>query len=171
MTKIGPGHYLSVARTLQKQTRAVYADVLGASAKTLREDFDIFTFADHSQIGIFYVDPNLALTPAQHMSAMWLEFRVDNEAAIGARLRKLGLRPFDHFNVEPWYFQAPGRSLASPATLCREISPLVRLEAHPKRKNETAPRSSGHREARSGCLLRANSGQQYSNRKTACPFR
>jgi hypothetical protein len=39
---------------------------------------------------------------------MWLEFRVDNEAAIGARLRKLGLRPFDHFNVEPWYFQAPG---------------------------------------------------------------
>ncbi|HMF20665.1 MAG TPA: hypothetical protein VKG24_00865 [Pseudolabrys sp.] len=108
MTRIGPNHYLSVARTLQNQTRAVYGDVLGASVKTLREDFDVFTFADNSQIGVFYVDPNLALTPAQHMSAMWLEFRVDNETAIGAGLQKLGLRPFDHFNTEPRYFQAPG---------------------------------------------------------------
>ena len=128
MTKIGPSHYLSVARTLQKQTRTLYVDVLGASVKTLREDFDIFTFADNSKIGIFYVDPNLALTPAKHMSAMWLEFRVDNEAAITTELRKRGLRLFDHFNMEPWYFQAPGGQVFG---IARNVA------VHASRENET----------------------------------
>jgi hypothetical protein len=64
--------------------------------------------ADNSRIGIFYVDPNLALTPAQHMRAVWFEFEVVDGPVIAAGLRKLGMRSFDQFNREPTYFQAPG---------------------------------------------------------------
>jgi len=108
MAQIGLNHRLSVAKPLKDATRALYEGVLQASVKSPRPEVDIFTFANGSGIGVFYVDPSEALTPAQHMKAIWLEFEVDDEPATAASLETLAMRPFEYFDTEHKYFQAPG---------------------------------------------------------------
>jgi len=108
MTQIGLNHYLSVAKTLKNNTRALYEGVLGATVQSPRPDVDIFTFANGSSMGIFYVAAREVLTPAQHMHALWLEFEVDDQFAAIVRLAKFGMQPFEYFNDEPKYFSAPG---------------------------------------------------------------
>jgi hypothetical protein len=108
MAQIGLNHRLSVLNTLKEQTRALYEGVLGATVKSPRPDVEIFTFANGSGIGVFYIDPAEALTPMEHMKAIWLEFEVDDESAVAAGLEKLGMRPFEYFDEEHKYFQAPG---------------------------------------------------------------
>src|SRR6516164_3826047 len=98
MAQIGLNHRLSVAKTLKEETRALYEGVLGASVKSPRPDVEIFTFTNGSGIGVFYVDPGEALTPAQHMNAIWLGFEVEDEPAVAAGLEKLGMRPFEYFD-------------------------------------------------------------------------
>jgi len=108
MAQIGLNHRLTVPKTLKEQTRALYEGVLGASVKSPRPDVEIFTFANGSGIGVFYVEPGDALTPAQHLKAIWLEFEVDDEPGAAAGLEKLGKRPFEYFDKDHKYFQAPG---------------------------------------------------------------
>ena|SRR5712692_6236989 len=108
MAQIGLNHRLSVAKTFQKETRALYQGVLGATVQSPRPDLEVFTFANGSGIGVYYVDPGEALTPAQHMKAIWLEFEVDDEPAVIAGLEKLGMRAFEYFDKAHKYFQAPG---------------------------------------------------------------
>jgi len=105
---IGPNHRLSVARTLKTETRALYQGVFGAAVDVLKPDLEIFRFANGSNIGVYYVDPAEALTPEQHMNAIWLEFEVDDERAAAASLEKIGMRPFDYADKTHLYFQAPG---------------------------------------------------------------
>jgi hypothetical protein len=52
MAQIGLNHRLSVARTLKKETRALYEGVFGATVKSPRPDTEIFTFANGSGIGV-----------------------------------------------------------------------------------------------------------------------
>jgi hypothetical protein len=108
MSQIGLNHRLTVANILKKETRAVYEGVLGATVRSPMPDLEIFTFANGSGIGVFFVDPLEALTPAQHLKAIWLEFEVDDEPATVAGLEKLGMHPFEYFDKEHKYFQAPG---------------------------------------------------------------
>lgn len=108
MSQIGPNHHLSVANTLKQQTRALYQGVLGATVKSPRPDTEIFSFADGSGIGVSYVDPGQALTPEQHLKAIWLEFEVEDEKATVAKLEALEMRPFEYFDKAHKYFQAPG---------------------------------------------------------------
>jgi hypothetical protein len=108
MSQIGLNHRLTVGNTLKKQTRALYEGVLGASVMSPRPDTEIFTFANGSGIGVFYVDPSQALTPEQHLKAIWLEFEVEDEKATAAKLEALGMRAFEYFDKTHKYFQAPG---------------------------------------------------------------
>ena len=108
MSHIGLNHRLSVANRFKQQTRALYEGVLGATVTSPRPDVEIFTFANGSGIGVFYVDPSEALTPEQHLRAIWLEFEVEDEKTTGAKLEALGMRPFKYFDKAHEYFQAPG---------------------------------------------------------------
>ena len=108
MAQIGLNHRLSVADTLRKETRALYEGVFGATVKSAGPKIDVYTFANGSGIGVYYVDSSTALTPAQHMNALWLEFEVDDERDAAARLAKLGIKPFEYFDKQHQYFQAPG---------------------------------------------------------------
>jgi hypothetical protein len=60
-----------------------------------------------SGTGVFYVDPSQALTPEQHLKAVWLEFEVEDEQATAVKLEALGMSPFDYFDLEHKYFQTP----------------------------------------------------------------
>ena len=108
MSQIGLNHHLNVANALKQETRALYEGVLGASVTSPRPDTEIFKFADGSGIGAFYVDPSQALTPEQHLKAIWLEFEVNDEKTTVAELEALGIRPFEYFDKAHKYFQAPG---------------------------------------------------------------
>jgi hypothetical protein len=108
MAQIGLNHRLSVANTLKGETRALYEGALGAALISPRQDLDVFTFANGSGIGVFYVDSSEALTPAQHRQAIWLEFEVEDEPAAAVALEKLGILPFEYFDKDHKYFQAAG---------------------------------------------------------------
>jgi hypothetical protein len=108
MSQIGLNHHLTVANTLKQQTRALYEGVLSARVMPPRLVTEIFRFANGSGIGVSYVDPSEALTPEQHLKAIWLEFEVEDEKATAAKLEALEMRPFDYFDKAHKYFQAPG---------------------------------------------------------------
>jgi hypothetical protein len=71
-------------------------------------DTEIFKFANGSGIGVSYVNPSQALTPEQHLKAIWLEFEVKDEKTTVAKLEAVGIRPFEYFDKAHKYFQAPG---------------------------------------------------------------
>ena len=108
LSQIGINHRLSVANSYKQQTRALYEGVLGATVTSSRSGIEIFTFTNGSGIGVFYVEPSQALTPEQHLKAIWLEFEVEDEQAAAAKLEALSMRPLDYFNKAHKYFQAPG---------------------------------------------------------------
>jgi len=108
MSQIGLNHHLSVANSYKQQTRALYEGALGATVTPPRPGVEIFTFTNGSGIGVFYVAPSQALTPEQHLKAIWLEFEVEDEQAAAAKLGPLGMRPFDYLDKAHNYFQAPG---------------------------------------------------------------
>ncbi len=111
MAQIGLNHRLSVAKTHQEKTRAVYEGVLKATVASVSSPIgalEVFTFANGSGIGVYYVEPADALTPDQHMKAVWLEFEVEDERAAAAALERLGIHPFEYFDKKHKYFQAPG---------------------------------------------------------------
>ena len=108
VSQIGLNHHLSVADALRQQTRALYEGVLGASVMSPRPDTEIFKFANGSVLGESYIDPSQALTPEQHLKAIWLEFEVEDEKTTVAKLEALGIWPFEYFDKAHNYFQAPG---------------------------------------------------------------
>jgi hypothetical protein len=75
------------------------------SSKT---DVDIFTFEDGASIATFYVPGERALTPAQHLRAIWLEFEVGDVAKVSGQLAQLNIEPFEYEDQTHPYFQAPG---------------------------------------------------------------
>jgi hypothetical protein len=89
MSRIGLNHHLTVAKTLRQQTRTLYEGVLGASVMSPRAATEIFRFANGSRIGVSYVEPSEALTPEQHLKAIWLEFEVEEEETTAAELEAL----------------------------------------------------------------------------------
>jgi hypothetical protein len=108
MLQIGLNHHLTVANTLQRQARALCEGVLGANVTSPRSELEIFQFGNGSAIEVSYVDPSQALTPEQHLKAIWLEFEVEDEKATAAKLEALGMWPFEYFDKAHKYFQAPG---------------------------------------------------------------
>lgn len=108
MAQIGLNHRLSVSRDLKAQTRALYQEVFHANLSSPHEDLDAFSLANGSGIGVFYVDPLDALTPEDHMKAIWLEFEVPSVEQAASALASMGIRPFDYFDKSHHYFQAPG---------------------------------------------------------------
>src|SRR5207244_13298040 len=108
MSQIGLNHRLSVASTFKQQTRALYEGVLRATVVSPRPEVEIFTFSNGSGIGVFYVNPSEALTPEQHLKAIWLEFEVEDEKTAAAEMEGLGMRPFEYFEKAHKYFQAHG---------------------------------------------------------------
>jgi hypothetical protein len=108
MARIGLNHRLSVSELLREDTRALYGGVFEAAISSPRRSIDVFTFDNGSGIGVFYVAPSEALTPAQHLAAIWLEFEVNDERATVAALERLGIRPFEYFDKQHKYFRAPG---------------------------------------------------------------
>ena len=88
-SQIGLNHRLSVANSYKQQTRALYEGALGATVTPPRPGVEIFTFTNGSGIGVFYVAPSQALTPEQHLKAIWLEFEVEDEQAAAADWKRL----------------------------------------------------------------------------------
>ena len=107
MAQIGPTHYLRISRTFKKKSRALCEGVLRAELKSPQPYTDNHV-CERITHWYSYVDPKDALTLEQQLRSLWIEFDVDDEPATATGLQKLGLRPLEHFNNEPKYFQAPG---------------------------------------------------------------
>lgn len=108
MAGIGLNHKVSVAKGLRSETRAFYEGALGTSLKSPTPLLDVFTFDDGANIGVFYVEAEEALSPAEAKRALWLEIEVDDPAVTSKAFAKLGIHPFDYVDKEHEYFQAPG---------------------------------------------------------------
>jgi hypothetical protein len=121
MARIGRHHHLDVDERLRADTRAVYEGVLAGKLTSLQDnetaggavlapetDVEIFTFDDGASIATFYVPSERALTPQQHLHAIWLEFEVDDVDRATAELAELGIEPLEYEDRTHPYFQAPG---------------------------------------------------------------
>jgi hypothetical protein len=106
--QIGLNHRLSVSNMLKHESRALYEGVLDATVTSPRPEVESFTFANGSGVGVFYVEPSQALTPEQHLKAIWSEFEVEDEKSAAGELEALGMQPIEYWDKAHKYFQAPG---------------------------------------------------------------
>ena len=121
MANIGRHHHLDVDEQFRTPTRALYEGILGGKLTSLRDnetaggavlphgaDVEVFTFDGGASVAFFYVPAGRALTPPQHLQAIWLEFEVDDVARTTDALARLGIEPFEYEDRTHPYFQAPG---------------------------------------------------------------
>jgi hypothetical protein len=121
MASIGRHHHLNVDEQFRAPTRALYEGVLGGTLTSLPDnetaggavlspgtDAEVFTFDGGASVALFYVPAGQALTPPQHLRAIWLEFEVEDVARTTDALARLGIEPFGYEDRAHPYFQAPG---------------------------------------------------------------
>jgi hypothetical protein len=108
MTEFGKNLKITVNEAHRELTRRVFRDALGCNVKTPQANLEIYAFADGCGLGAFYVAAEQALPDAEHKKAPWLEFRVDDPEAAGARLAELGVQPFSYTDTTHSYYCPPG---------------------------------------------------------------
>lgn len=121
MASIGRHHHLDVDEQFRTPTRALYEGILGGKLTSLRDnetaggavlprgtDVEVFAFDGGASVAFFYVPAGQALTPPQHLRAIWLEFEVEDVGRTTGALAQLGIEPFEYEDQTHPYFQAPG---------------------------------------------------------------
>ncbi len=106
-------HSKIVARPSDRfRLQSFYRDVLGCYVgKGPRhpggpEDTDLIRFANGFSIVVHYNEA--ALSEMEQMKSIWLELVTDNPARLESNIQAFGIQPFDYFDKEHFYFQAPG---------------------------------------------------------------
>jgi hypothetical protein len=108
MASLGTNVRISIANEHRTLARKMFVDVLGCTAKKPRDDLDVYTFEDGSNLGAYVVGASgETLGPNDHMKAPWLEFRVDDPGATEQKLAEIGVRPFDYMDKSHTYFCPP----------------------------------------------------------------
>ena len=69
-------------------------------------DTDVIRFANGFSIVVHYMDA--ALSEAELKKSIWLELLTDDPAHLVRKIRAFGIQPFDYFDKDHAYFQAPG---------------------------------------------------------------
>jgi len=99
---------LSTRQRLQR----FYRDVLGCEVRMGPhhpggpEHTDLIRFANGFSIVVHYSDA--ALAEADLKKSIWLELVSDDARQLEAKIKGFGIDPFDYFDREHFYFQAPG---------------------------------------------------------------
>jgi hypothetical protein len=107
MTTFGTNMKISVAKEHRALVRKIFAEVLGCTIKTPKEDLDQFLFADGFSLGAFFVEPAEALKPIDHIKAPWLELVVEDLAETRRLLGALGVEPFNYYDKSHDYYCPP----------------------------------------------------------------
>ena len=115
MATLGKNMRWSAVEELQPKMRAFF-EVLNANLATPMPDLDLFTLSDGANIGVYYCPPSETLSHEQHRCAAWTELEVEDEAAATEQLAALDIHPFDYFDKEHNYFQAPNGQVFRLAT-------------------------------------------------------
>jgi hypothetical protein len=107
MTTLGKNMKISIAKEHRSFARTLFAEVLGATLKTPKDDLDQFLFADGFSLGAFFVDASSALAPEDHVKAPWLELVVDDVGEARKRLGAIGIEPFAYPDKSHDYYCPP----------------------------------------------------------------
>lgn len=70
------------------------------------EDTDLIRFPNGFSIVVHYHDA--ALGEAELKKAIWLELFTDDPVQLERKIQAFGIHPFDYFDKDHFYFQAPG---------------------------------------------------------------
>ena len=110
MTRLGDNIRLTVSHEHRGALRQLFSEGLGCEIfqPPGAADLEIYRLAGGGGVGVYYVEPEGALAPADLRRAAWLEFRVEDPEATAAALAKLGLQPFDYEDRSHRYYAAPG---------------------------------------------------------------
>lgn len=109
MTRFGTNMKLTIATQWRPRVRALFVDVLGASALQPTEDLEVYRLDDGGNVGVYYVDASEALSPEDQQKGAWLEFRVDDPDVTNRKVRASGVAQIEHpHDREHAYFQVPG---------------------------------------------------------------
>ena len=106
-------HSKIIARPSDRsRLQSFYQDVLGCYLGKGPQhpggpaDTDLIRFANGFSMVVHYLDA--ALSEAEQKKAIWLELLTDNPAQLAQKVQGFGIQPFDYFDKDHFYFQAPG---------------------------------------------------------------
>jgi hypothetical protein len=106
--------------SVRPRLQRFYRDVLGCALGKGPEhpggpkDTDLIRFANGFTIVVHYSDA--ALSDADLKKSIWLELVSDNAAQLERSIQAFGIEPFDYFDNDHFYFQAPGGQVFRVAT-------------------------------------------------------
>jgi catechol 2,3-dioxygenase-like lactoylglutathione lyase family enzyme len=103
---IGKHSKIVSRRADQDRIRAFYKEVLGCELTKKTPEVDFIRFEGNFFLAVLYQDH--ALEAADARSAIWLELRSDEPAALTARILEFGVHRIEMPGAEHLYFQAPG---------------------------------------------------------------
>ena len=98
----------TAGKTHRPVLNRLFREVLGAAGTTPRPEIDSFVFDGGFTIGVFFVEDKAALAEADQPKASWLEFLVEDPAAVGRQLDTLGIERIDYADKDHSYHRAPG---------------------------------------------------------------
>jgi len=110
--ELGSRSKINAHPSVRSRLQSFYRDILGCDVGKGPqhpggpEDTDLIRFADDFTIVVHYDDA--ALGEAALKKAIWLELVTDDTAQLEQRIQRFGILPFDYFDKDHFYFQAPG---------------------------------------------------------------
>jgi hypothetical protein len=108
MATFGTNLKLTIDKDRRSEVRALFVDVLGATAVQPTPALEAYKLADGGSVGVFYVDAKEALSSEDQMKGAWLEFRVDDPESLDAKLKSRGVTRIDYQDKSHAYYQVPG---------------------------------------------------------------
>jgi hypothetical protein len=109
MAKLGSNVRCVAAHEHRDAIATLFSRVFEAEALHPNPTLDVYLLADGSRVGVSFVEPEQALTPAQHeVAGTWLELVVPDAAAAREAIIGLGHAPLKYQDREHSYFRMPG---------------------------------------------------------------
>ncbi len=110
MSRLGDNIRLTVSREHRGALREIFTRALGCEAIEPPgvAGLEVYRFRGGGGVGVYYVEPEGALPPADLRHAAWLEFCVEDPEATRATLAEMGLEPFEYQDRAHHYYAAPG---------------------------------------------------------------
>lgn len=109
MTTLGTNVRCVAAQEHREAIATFYTEVFGAKAIKPAPDLDVYAMDGGSNVGVYFVSADEALTPQQQEAVgTWIELSVDDVQATAEELRRRGFEPLEYHDKEHLYFQAPG---------------------------------------------------------------
>ncbi len=108
MAQLGTNVKVSISKTNREAVRALFEKIFGCAVMEPAADVLLFEFRNSSRVGVYFLEPDAVLTPAQNWLGAWIEIAVDDLEATRKGLAEFGIETYEYMGETQTYYKLPG---------------------------------------------------------------